>query len=87
MILNRINYFYSLKPDNSRLSRYVKPLASQIISEHELNEFKAFIKQNSKYFEKSSKAVHQSIEAGEINIEWHKKNYNNIGHILAKMSQ
>lgn len=83
-----INVFhlYSLQPDTSRLARYIKPLADQMVSLREREELQQFVANRTKIFEKSTQSIKQSLETIEINSQWQTKNYNSIGRYLTQYS-
>lgn len=66
---------FSLFPDTSRLSRYVKALAEQMSTQKELRELKELVTMKEKAFEKSSQGVKQALETVELNNQWKINNY------------
>lgn len=77
---------FSLQPDTSRLARYIKPLANQMITTKEYDELKGFVENRTTIFEKATQSIKQSLETVEINSQWQAKNYNSIGRILNDFS-
>lgn len=67
--------FYSLYPDTSRLSRYIKPLSEQMSTQKELRELKDLVTMKSKEFEKAEQGVKQALETIELNNQWKINNY------------
>ena len=80
-------YDFSLQPDTSQLEKYIKPLANQMITANEYNEWKSFVDKHATIFEKATKGVKQSLETVEINLQWQAKNYKSIGRILKQKTQ
>lgn len=76
-----------MQPDTSRLARYIKPLANQMISAKERDELEAFVEKRSNVFEKATQSIKQSLETIEINSQWQAKNYKSIGRILDDFSK
>lgn len=75
-----------MQPDTSRLARYIKPLANQMITTKEYDELKSFVENRTTIFEKATQGIKQSLETVEINSQWQAKNYKSIGRILNDFS-
>ncbi|KAJ6638815.1 Aminopeptidase N [Pseudolycoriella hygida] len=87
-LIDRIDDIYAfLQPDTSRLARYIKPLAIQMITTKEYDELKTFVENRTVIFEKATQSISQSLETVEINSQWQAKNYASIGRILNDFSK
>lgn len=75
-----------MQPDTSRLARYIKPLANQMVTTKEYDELKSFVENRTTIFEKATQSIKQSLETVEINSQWQAKNYKKIGRILIDFS-
>uniref|UniRef100_U5EU86 Aminopeptidase n=1 Tax=Corethrella appendiculata TaxID=1370023 RepID=U5EU86_9DIPT len=86
-LLNRIDEIYNyLSPDTSRITRYIKPLAEYMSTEKELLELKDLVDKKPKLFEKSTQGVSQALETIEVNQQWRRTNYQEMGRYLGRMA-
>ena len=79
-------FLFSLYPDTSRLTRFIKPLAEQMSTQKELRELKDLISSKKAKFEKASQGVRQAIETIEINNQWKTNNYQDLSRYLTQIN-
>lgn len=77
-----IGTVFSLSPDTSRVSRYLKPLAEQMSSMKELQELKDLLESKRTVFEKATQGVKQALETIEINMQWKSTRYEQMTRFL-----
>jgi aminopeptidase N len=76
---------FSLYPDTSRLSRYIKPLAEQMSTAKDLRELKDLIAAKPKAFEKATQGVKQALETVALNNQWKINTYMDLSRRLNRM--
>lgn len=70
-------------PEESRLTRYVKPLAEHMTTMKELSDLKNLVTDKAKVFEKASQGVKQALETIELNNQWKNNNYQQMARHLS----
>lgn len=76
---------FSLYPDTSRLSRYIKPLAEQMSSQKDLRELRELITTKQKTFEQATQGVKQALETVQLNNQWKINMYMDLSRRLNNM--
>uniref|UniRef100_A0A336M458 Aminopeptidase n=1 Tax=Culicoides sonorensis TaxID=179676 RepID=A0A336M458_CULSO len=83
-LYDKIDMIYEyLYPEESRLARYVKPLAEHMTTLKELTDLRNLVTMKPKVFEKASQGVKQALETVELNNQWKHNNYMDMSRHLS----
>lgn len=75
-----------MKTEPKTVGRYLKTFAARISFDTEEEEFKKFTEQYKKQFSAFQKSVNQALETAKINVQWHKKHFDNMNELFSKLN-